>query len=426
MNVFLDMVGCRLNQSEIEAFARQFRMAGHTLVSEPGKADLVVINTCTVTAPAASDSRQKVRQAVRSGAHQVVVTGCHATLNPLEFLDLSGPIQVIGNPQKENLVQFLLDLPASSFEHVSIMHQPVPGHRMRTRAFIKVQDGCDNYCTYCITRIARGQSKSRTVEDILVDIQSALQGGCQEVVLTGVHLGSWGNDFEKPRQLHHLVREILNNTATPRLHLSSIEPWDLSLEFLDLWQDRRLCRHLHLPLQSGCAATLQRMGRKVTPSVYEELVREVRQRIPDVSITTDIITGFPGETELEFSESLAFTQAMDFAGGHVFTFSPRPGTPAQKLPGQVNSTIAKHRNKRIHQLLEQSSSTYRLQHLGQDLVVLWEKASLNHDHSWQLTGLSDNYLRVRAISPSPCKNQLMSVHITGSERDGLIGEIFLK
>lgn len=168
------------------------------------------------------------------------------------------------------------------------------------------------------------------------------------------------------------------------------------------------------------------MGRKMTPSAYEELVREVRQRIPGVSITTDIITGFPGETELEFSESLAFTQAMDFAGGHVFTFSPRPGTPAQKLPGQVNSTIAKHRNKRIHQLLEQSSSTYWLQHLGQDLAVLWEKASLTHDHSWQLSGLSDNYLKVRAISPTPCKNQLMSVHITGSERDGLIGEIFLK
>lgn len=426
MNIFLDMVGCRLNQSEIEAFASQFRMAGHCLVSEPAAADLVVINTCTVTSAAASDSRQKVRQMIRSGVRQVVVTGCHATLKPQEFSELAGVMRVIGNADKDNLVSTVLNLPISLFDHTSPLREPIPGHRLRTRAFVKVQDGCDNYCTYCITRLVRGHGRSRPVKNVLMDILSALEGGCQEIVLTGVHLGSWGHDFDPPSHLQHLIHEILDSTSTPRLHLSSIEPWDISAELLNLWKDKRLIRHLHLPLQSGCAATLRRMARKITPTAYADLVRMARQHIPGVSITTDIIAGFPGETESEFAESLDFIQNMNFAGGHVFTFSPRPGTAAMCLPDPVNPSVAKQRNAKIRRIIEQSSSAYRQQHIGQELSVLWEKASPINDQLWQLSGLSDDYLRVRANSPIPCKNQMMMVHITQSEPDGLIGEILLK
>ncbi len=423
MKIYLDMVGCRLNQSEIETFGRQFHQAGHSLVSKADGADLVVINSCSVTAAAESDSRQKVRQAVRAGAKQVIVTGCYATLSPTQITALADNIQVIGNLEKDTLVPAVLHLPELKFERRLTVRQPIPGARLRTRAFIKVQDGCDNYCTYCITRLARGASKSRSAKDILSDIQSALESGCQEMVLTGVHLGSWGYDFDPSSNLGTLIKLILEATKTPRLHLSSIEPWDITEEFLNLWRDPRLCRHLHLPLQSGCVATLQRMGRKITPAAYAKLIEQARQIIPGVSITTDIITGFPGETDTEFAESLAFVIEQNFAGGHVFTYSPRPGTAAMKLPDQVNPQIAKHRNALMRNAFRESASTYRQQHISRDLFVLWEKATLIRNEQWQLSGLSDNYLRVYATSPTPCTNQVMRVHINSTEHDSLLGEI---
>jgi threonylcarbamoyladenosine tRNA methylthiotransferase MtaB len=423
MNIYLDMVGCRLNQSEIESYARQFRLAGHTLTSNAEIADLIVINTCTVTAAAASDSRQKIRQATRAGANQIIVTGCYATLNPQETASLTGVTQVIGNLKKDDLVSIVLNIPSSSYNQTSIPREPIPGARLRTRAFIKVQDGCDNHCTYCITTLARGAGRSRPIKDVLVDIRSALDGGSQETVLTGVHLGSWGYDFAQPLHLQSLVRAILDDTQTPRLRLSSLEPWDISPNFFELWQDSRLCRHLHLPLQSGSEATLKRMGRKITPQAYAELIRQARLAIPGVAITTDIITGFPGETEDEFSESAEFVKEMKFTNGHVFTFSPRPGTVAINLPNKIYSSVAKRRNASMRQIFKQSAAEYRTQHLNQDLHVLWEKASPINDHQWQLSGYSDNYLRVHTLSNSPCRNQIMDIHITSLEPDGLVGEI---
>jgi threonylcarbamoyladenosine tRNA methylthiotransferase MtaB len=423
MKIFLDMVGCRLNQSEIETYARQFRLAGHSLTSDAALADLIVINTCTVTTAAASDSRQKVRQAARAGNHQIIVTGCYATLNPHLTADLPGVSQVIGNVEKDNLVPIVLNMPASIFDRTSIQREPIPGNRLRTRAFIKIQDGCDNHCTYCITRLARGVGRSRRILDVLEDIHSALNGGSREIVLTGVHLGSWGYDFEHPLHLQDLIRAILDDTETPRLRLSSLEPWDISPEFFELWQNSRFCRHLHLPLQSGSAATLHRMGRKVTPQSYADLIRHACAAIPDVAITTDIITGFPGETEDEFSESVEFVNSMSFANGHVFTFSPRPGTRAMNLPDQINPSIGKQRNAIMRQIFQQSASTFRHQYIQRDLHILWEKASPANDHQWELSGLSDNYLRVSASFSSPCRNQLMDVHIIGESQGGLVGEI---
>lgn len=423
MNIYLDMVGCRLNQSEIEGYARQFRTAGHTLVSDIHNADLIVINTCTVTAAAASDSRQKIRQAARTGASQVIITGCYASLNPDDAAALARVSRVIDNQSKDNLVPLALNLPLSSFERTSLQREPIPGARQRTRAFIKVQDGCDNHCTYCITALARGASKSRPIEDVLLEIHAALEGGSQEIVLTGVHLGSWGHDFSKPLSIRDLVRAILNDTDLPRLRLSSIEPWDITTDILALWSDSRMCRHFHLPLQSGCAETLRRMGRKISPQAFAELVREARWAIPGVAITTDIITGFPGETEAEFAESSVFVSEMNFAAGHVFTFSPRPGTAAINLPDKIPSKVAKQRNTTMRQVFQQSSNNYRQQHIGSNLRVLWEKAIPIEEGKWLVSGLSDNYLRVQCNSTTPYHNQIMEVRITGVEQDHLTGEI---
>jgi threonylcarbamoyladenosine tRNA methylthiotransferase MtaB len=340
MKVFLDMVGCRLNQSELENYARQFRQAGHTLTSDADSADLVVINTCTVTSAAAADSRQMIRKAGCHGARQVVVTGCWATLNENEVKTLPGVIQVIENPKKDELVPLVLNLPRDSLVQLPIVREPIPGSRMRTRSFIKVQDGCDNYCTYCITRLARVPVKA-ALQEVLYDIRSALEGGSQEIILTGVHPGSWGYDFT-PSHLSFLVSTILAETAAPRLRLSSLEPWDVPPGFFELWQNQHLCRHLHLPLQSGCEATLQRMGRRITVRFFAGLVKRARAAIPGIAITTDIITGFPGETEAEFEESLEFVRGLGFANGHVFTYSAWPGSA--RLPGYPPGRITWRRN----------------------------------------------------------------------------------
>lgn len=423
MKIYLDMVGCRLNQSEIEAYARQFRLAGYTLISEIDSADLIVINTCTVTAAAASDSRQKIRQAARSGAAQIIVTGCYASLNPTEAAALPRVTQVVDNQSKDKLVPLVLNLPLSTFDHITLRREPIPGTRLRTRAFIKVQDGCDNRCTYCITALARGAGNSRPATDVLTDIRSAVEGGSQEIVLTGVHLGSWGYDFSEPASIKDLVRVILNETETHRLRLSSLEPWDITPDFFELWRDARMCRHLHLPLQSGCGATLRRMGRKITPEAYAELIGEARRAIPDVAITTDIITGFPGETQAEFSESSEFIHEMNFANGHVFTFSARPGTAANHLPDKILSKVAKERNTTMRQIFQQSAYVYRERFIGQRLGVLWEKALPIEAGQWQLSGLSDNYLRVKSMSAIPCRNQIMDVVVSRAEGDGLFGDI---
>jgi threonylcarbamoyladenosine tRNA methylthiotransferase MtaB len=423
MKIYLDTIGCRLNQAEIETMARQFRVAGHEIVASANLADMAVVNTCAVTNDAASVSRGKIRQIARAGVNEIVATGCWATLQPQHVYDLPNVFRVVANDSKDHLVADVLNLPQNTFDLEPISREPLPGLHRRTRAFIKVQDGCDNHCTFCITTVARGEGRSRTITDVLYDIQSALDGGTREIVLTGVHLGSWGQDFGL--QLRDLVMAILRETDTPRLRLSSLEPWDLDEDFFLLWNDSRLMPHLHLPLQSGCESTLRRMARKTTPASFRALVSAARNTIPHVSITTDIIAGFPGETEDEFTRSLAFVQEMYFAGGHVFTYSPRPGTGAARMKGQVKPEIRKKRNHILYDALEESAKSYREKFMGRKTSVLWESTSAMGDHGWQMEGLSENYLRVSAHASSPRWNEIDEVWLNEVSDNGLKGEIVL-
>jgi threonylcarbamoyladenosine tRNA methylthiotransferase MtaB len=423
VNIYLDTVGCRLNQSEIETYARQFRAAGHTLVPSADQADLVVVNTCTVTAAAASDSRHKIRQVARAGAREIVVTGCWSTLNPAQAAALPGVSRVVGNLDKDGLVPAVLEMAPLDFNLELVEREPIPGARLRTRAFIKAQDGCNNRCAFCVTRLARGTSRSRTIREVLAEVNAAIKGGSQEIVLTGVHLGAWGHDFSPSRRLDELVRAILVEAEVPRLRLSSLEPWDLPPKFFDLWQDTRLCRHLHLPLQSGCDATLRRMRRKTSPPDFTRLVNMARTAIPEVAITTDIIVGFPGESEAEFVESLDFVQAMQFAGGHVFTYSERPGTAAASMPDTVPFPERKSRNARMQAVLSEASGEYRERFEGQQLSVLWESVTALSPQHWELSGLTDNYLRVHAQGTPALWNQITPVHLTSVTADGLRGTI---
>jgi len=425
MKIYLDTIGCRLNQSELETYARQFRAAGHTLVAAPEEADLVVVNTCAVTAAAASDSRQKIRQAGRAGANEIVVTGCWSTLNPQVAAELPLVSRVVPNAHKDRLVPDLLQLPVESFELEPVVREPIPGARLRTRAFIKVQDGCDNRCTFCVTTVARGAGRSRLRREVLADVKAALNGETQEVVLTGVHLGSWGRDLYPQSNLRALVSAVLSETDAPRVRLSSLEPWDLDPEFFTLWEDRRLCRHLHLPLQSGCAATLRRMARKTTPQAFAELVAAARAAVPGIAITTDVIVGFPGESEAEFAASLDFVRAMRFAGGHVFTYSARPGTAAASMPGQVPHAVRKARNAQMRAVLAEGAQSYQADFLGRVLPVLWETATAVGAENWLLSGLTDNYLRVNVQAPRDLWNRITPVRLVGVGAKGLRGQLEL-
>jgi threonylcarbamoyladenosine tRNA methylthiotransferase MtaB len=332
----------------------------------------------------------------------------------------------VPNARKDQLASETLNLPSFDLEPLS--RQPLPGLHRRTRAFIKVQDGCDNHCTFCITTVARGEGRSRPVADVLLDIRSALDGGTKEIVLTGVHLGSWGQDFGM--HLRDLIQAILRETDTPRLRLSSLEPWDLDADFFSLWDPSssggRLMPHLHLPLQSGCESTLRRMARKTTPESFRELAAAAREAIPDVAITTDIIAGFPGETEEEFAESLAFVEEMEFAGGHVFTYSPRPGTGAARMRGQVNPQVRKSRNHILRQALDRSESAYRQKFIGQSLSVLWESTSELDEWGWQMEGLTSNYLRVQGTASAPRWNEVDEVLLQESQTGVLKGVILNK
>ncbi|MFT3892464.1 MAG: tRNA (N(6)-L-threonylcarbamoyladenosine(37)-C(2))-methylthiotransferase MtaB [Anaerolineales bacterium] len=437
MKIYLDTIGCRLNQSEIETMARQFRAAGHEIVASAEQADMAVVNTCAVTNEAASDSRGRIRQIARAGVNDIVATGCWTTLYPKQANDLPHVLHVVPNAEKDNLVSNVLELQPfdelratpTTFDVEPLSRKPLPGLHRRTRAFIKVQDGCDNQCTFCVTTVARGEGRSRPIADVILDIQSALDGGTKEIVLTGVHLGSWGYDFGS--HLTELIQAILRETDAPRLRLSSLEPWDLTNEFFSLWTDpsamlrtgSRLMPHLHLPLQSGSESTLKRMARKTTPKSFRELVTAARAAIPDVSITTDIIAGFPGETENEFAETLAFVKEMNFAGGHVFTYSPRPGTGAARMKGQVRTEIGKKRNHILHDVLEKLAQSYRRKFVGRTMPVLWEATSEMGEWGWQMEGWTGNYLRVQAFAPSPRWNEVDHVLLEEATAHGMKGVI---
>ncbi|MBI5838648.1 MAG: MiaB/RimO family radical SAM methylthiotransferase [Chloroflexi bacterium] len=444
MKIYLDTVGCRLNQSEIESMARQFRAAGHEVVASPELADMAVVNTCAVTTEAASDSRGKIRHIARAGVGQIIPTGCWTTLQPKEAASLPNVLRVVTNEQKDYLVADALNITHESFDVEPIARAPLPGLHRRTRAFIKVQDGCDNHCTFCVTTIARGEGRSRPLADVIQDIQFALAGGSKEIVLTGVHLGSWGQDISTLRQaqggaslnanlhLRDLVRAILRETNVQRLRLSSLEPWDLDADFFTLWDastslsaGRRLMPHLHLPLQSGCDATLKRMARKTTPASFRDLVNAARYVMHDAAITTDIIAGFPGETEDEFAESLAFVKEMNFAGGHVFSYSPRPLTGAAKMKGQIRPEVRKKRNRILAETLEESANVYRRKFVGKRMSVLWESVSEMGEWGWQMEGWTDNYLRVSALASSPRWNEVDEVELTEVSGDRLLGKFVI-
>ena len=413
--IYLHSLGCRLNESEVETMARRFASAGHAIVTDPAEADVCVVNTCAVTAEAARKSRHCVRALARANpAARLAVTGCYATLAPERCAALPGAAWVVPNAEKEGLVAAVL--PAQPRPAEAEAGPPV---RLRTRAFVKVQDGCDNHCTYCVVRLLRGPARSRPLADVVRQVQALVEAGYQEAVLTGVNLGSYGRDLGLPDGLYTLVAALLARTALPRLRLSSLEPWDLNESAFGLWESPRMCRQLHLPLQSGCDEVLRRMARRGTPGDFAKLVAAARARIPGLALTTDLIAGFPGETEAMFQQSYRFVQDLAFARLHVFPYSPRPGTAAARMPDQVAPQARAERARALRQLGAQQARAFRQRFVGHTLPVLWEKSGA--EGLWR--GHTDNYLSVRTVCEADLFNRITPTRLVEALGQELEGEI---
>jgi threonylcarbamoyladenosine tRNA methylthiotransferase MtaB len=417
-------LGCKLNLADSEAMARDLRDAGwavgERLVPE---ADAVIVNTCSVTHVADSKSRHLVRMArrVAPGA-RIALTGCMLeTANP-EVIESLGADIVGRQLEQRGLAAALISGRAVSAALRPETREPTdPARALRTRAFVSAQEGCNDVCAFCIVPKTRGRERSKPVDAIVAEVRAREAEGVQEVVITGTQLGAWGREQGR-RGLYPVLRALLDQTTVARIRMSSVQPQDLSPEMVDLWHDERLCRHFHLALQSGSETVLRRMRRRYSAREYRNAVELLRRLIPDVAITTDVIAGFPGETETEFEETEGFCREMAFAGMHVFPYSQRTGTAAAKMPGQVSEPLKKERVYRLMATADEMAKAYRHRFLGTTQTALWETSRDDEgERVWE--GLTDTYIRVRARGPRDLENTITPVRFTGLGEGSMVGEI---
>ena len=418
--------GCKLNQADSQALARRFREAGYRVVGPSAAADVVVLNSCTVTAAADAKARQYLRAARRRNPGAVVVaTGCYAQRAPADIEALPEVSLVIGNTGKASLVESAhvalnksISEPGESRPAGPVILSGVK-NPTRTRAMVKIQEGCDQVCAYCIVPKVRGRERSIPPETIIAEINRHAAEGYREVALTGTQLGTYGFDLSGVN-LQRLLERILSETAVERVRVSSLQAHEITASLLQLWSDSRLMPHFHIPLQSGCDTTLRAMRRRYSTSQFASSVELVRQMYPDAGITTDIIVGFPGESDDDFTGSLQFATTMRFSGIHAFPYSPRPGTSAAYFQDQVAEPEKRARMGEMLDLSAESALRFRESQLGAVRPVLWERAS-GSGSVW--SGLTDNYLRVRAVCDSTLSNQITNARLTSLEGDWVLAEV---
>lgn len=423
MRVRIESLGCRLNLGEMDSLARSLARQGHTIVAPGEPAGLCILNTCTVTGVASKKSRQALRQLRRSHPDaRLVVTGCFAELSAESCSELGADL-VVPNSKKDQLEKLLFEAGVLDRDQGETSTASLPQAR-HTRAFLKVQDGCDNHCTFCIVTLARGSGRSRPTTDIIHEILELEAAGFREVVLTGVHLGSWGHDFSPPSELSELISPILKQSSIERIRLSSLEPWDLDSAFFDLFENSRLMPHLHLPLQSGSDRILRRMARKTTADAYFRLIEIARAKIPDLAVSTDLIAGFPGETEEDFLNSLDFVRMLKFSALHVFRYSAREGTAAARMPGALDPGTISTRAKVLHGEALRCRREFQCTFLGRSLPILWETYEEEGD-SLLWSGLSPNYIRVLTRTPSgvDLSNRITNTRLDRSRPAALEGSL---
>lgn len=428
MRIHLSALGCRLNEAELEQWAGAFTAAGDKVTESAENADVLVLNTCAVTKEAVRKSRQRVQRLQRANPEaKLVVSGCYSALESPEALAELGIDLIVPNTNKDQLVP----LTRSEFQQPTMPQSAtVPAEtalfaRNRHRAFIKIQDGCRYRCTFCIVTVARGEERSRALKTLVNEVQALAESGVHEVVLTGVHVGGYGSDIDT--NLYNLVCALLNDTDIARIRFASVEPWDLSPEFFTLFDNPRVQPHMHLPLQSGSDTVLRRMARRCKTQDFRQIAEQLRQQVPEFNITTDIIVGFPGETEEEWQQSLAFIDSMDFGHIHIFSYSEREGTKAATLPNSVPKPVRSARSKALHEAAEAQKQRVlctMLDHFkDKPQNVLWERGEEQSDGRFKHWGYTPNYIKVTTVSDQNLTNQVLPTNIASVEKGFFAGEL---
>jgi threonylcarbamoyladenosine tRNA methylthiotransferase MtaB len=411
-------LGCKLNQADSESIARRLARNGVRVVDRavPGAAAFV-INSCSVTHVADRKARHLVRMGRRlSPDAEIVLTGCYAETAPADIAKQTGADVVLPNADKPSI-------PDRLFERLRGRGDPSAGcptlirGDLRTRAFIKIQEGCNELCAFCIVPYTRGRETSVPIDSVVAEVRAREADGVQEVVLTGTQLGNYGRDTgEREQGPRRLLEALLERTALPRIRLSSLQAQDISPTLLDLWKDRRLCPHFHLPLQSGSDSVLKRMRRRYSADDYRRAVALIREHVPDVAITTDVIAGFPAETQSDFEATIGLCREMHFAAIHAFPYSRRPHTAAALMRDHLPPRVRRARLERLLQLGRETSLAFRRRFLGRTMQVLWEE---NRGGRWQ--GLTGNYIRVYASDAQDLSNRLLPTHLASLEDEGVVG-----
>lgn len=422
-------LGCKVNTYESEAMLKLFQQAGYLHVDFKDVADVYVINTCTVTNTGDSKSRQMIRQAIRRNPQATVcVVGCYSQVASEEVISIEGVGVVLGTQFRNQIVDFVKEyekthqpiiqvadvMKLSRFEDLDIDE-----FTRNTRAFLKIQDGCNNFCTYCIIPYARGKIRSRERESVLKQAQSLVDHGFVEIVLTGIHTAGYGQDFENYSFYDLLVDLTTSIKGLKRLRISSIEMSQITHEIIDLIANSPIIvDHLHIPIQAGCDATLKRMNRHYTTREFAEKLRELQKKLPSLSVTTDVIVGFPGETDEEFRQTYQWIKDMHFNQLHVFPYSQRKGTPAARMKDQINGAIKHERVKQLMELSHQLQSDFASQQIGKILSVLIEEE--NGDY---MVGHASNYLKVNVRLPETSVGHIYRVKIHEQRDTELIGSV---
>lgn len=431
LKVAFHTLGCKVNQHDSAIMAALFQDAGYSIVDFNDKADVYVVNTCTVTHLSDRKSRQMIRRAAGENPDAtVVVCGCYAQTAKNELEALDEVDLIIGTNERHRVVEAVEEFRAN---HVKTAYMPdddelfvyedLPHERVSgmTRAYVKVQEGCDQFCAYCIIPYARGPLRSRSEEDTIAEINMLVDKGYKEVILTGIHLGAYGRGVkDKTCDLTGLCRRILDETKIERLRLGSLEGIEVTDELIDMIATNpRMAQHLHLPLQSGCDRTLEAMRRPYDSEAFRDMMRSIRQRVPDIAITTDLMVGFPDETEEDFKESLVFCNDIAFANMHIFKYSMRGGTPAAAMTGQIDPQIKERRAKQMADVAQKNKHEYEQRFVGKTLRILVEEQ--NKEGLW--TGHSSNYLLVAFPGEGIQSGDFVDVKLTEAGKNHLLGEI---
>jgi threonylcarbamoyladenosine tRNA methylthiotransferase MtaB len=418
-------LGCKTNQFESAAMAEKLEQAGYRRIDYGEGAELVIVNTCTVTAATDSQSRNLIRRARRLHPNcRVVVTGCYAQIDPSALESLPGVDLVLGNEEKADLLKCLEGdgpkIRVSDIRQARGVTFDLHTFGSRSRAFVQIQNGCNAYCSYCIIPHARGPSRSAEPQQVVEQVRTFCAAGFPEIVLTGIHIGGYGNDLQTPITLADLVGRLIQETEVRRLRLGSIEPQELSEELIELVaRSERLCPHFHIPLQAGDDAVLKAMNRHYSVVYFRNLVERIKARIPDAAIGLDVITGFPGESEQAFANTMKLVEELPVTHLHVFPFSRRPGTPAASMPKQVPGHIARRRAADLRALGEAKQRAFARRFIGRKLDVVVEG---NPRDGWR-NGLSAHYLPVSFVADADLAGRMVPVHIEDRREGGLIGRI---